>query len=73
MTAVEYTSLREKLNEEKAKLTSRLEQIQRALNEPASETPSSSTGDRLMAMDKAERIAGGILDRQPTVFSKLAQ
>lgn len=73
MTTVEYSSLREKLNEEKAKLTYRLEQIQRVLNELASEAPSDSTDDRVMAMDKAECIAGGILDRQPTVFSKLAQ
>lgn len=73
MTTVEYSSLKEQLNEEKAKLTYRLEQIQRALNELASETPSGSTDDRVMARDKAERLAGGILDRQPTVFSKLAQ
>jgi hypothetical protein len=73
MTTIEYTSVREKLTEEKAKLTHRLEQIQRALNELASEAPSSSTDDRLMALDKGERIASGILARQPTVFSKLAQ
>lgn len=71
MTAIEIQPIREKLESEKARLGARLREIQQALDELGPEKAVSL--DRVMALDKAEKIAAGILSRQPNLFRKLAQ